>query len=409
MYADLATALEPLTPNVVVRVAVGGPIDGFTPYEALVQHATGAKVRDDIPGLEMFYSSGTTGRPKGIRRPLIRLGPTHYHVFLWQHSTVSGINTDTVFLCPAPLYHAAPLMASLGVLTAGGTVVMMAKFDAELVLQLVERHRVTNAQFVPTMFVRMLRLPADVRTRYDLSSLTYVGHAAAPCPVPVKRVMFEWLGPIIHEYYNATEAIGGTKIGPEEWLAHPGSVGRVGPDAHILDDEFNDVQTGAPGTLWFDSTVQVTYHGDPDKAASQTSPQGYRTVGDMGYIDAEGYLFLTDRATFMIVSGGVNIYPQEIEAELSAHPSIADVAVFGVPNAEFGEEVKAVVQLTPGVTPSPELAAEIQGWCRDHFAHYKCPRSIDFIEEMPRDPSGKLYKKRLRDEYWPTDSGRRIG
>jgi long-chain acyl-CoA synthetase len=284
----------------------------------------------------------------------------------------------------------------------GGTAIVMERFDPEEYLALVERHRVTHSQLVPTMFSRMLKLPADVRARYDLSSLEVVIHAAAPCPVPVKEQMIEWWGPKIYEYYGATEGLGFATCDSEEWLAHKGTVGKVVlGDLHVLDDEGHEVLQGTPGTLWFTTATPFEYFNDEAKTAEARSADGaMSTVGDVGYVDGDGYLYLTDRATFMIISGGVNIYPQECENLLITHPSVADAAVFGVPNPDLGEEVKAVVQLVAGIEPTPAVAAELIAFCHRHLARQKCPRSVDFTDELPRLPTGKLYKRVLRDRYW---------
>jgi acyl-CoA synthetase (AMP-forming)/AMP-acid ligase II len=282
----------------------------------------------------------------------------------------------------------------------GAAAVLIPKFDAEETLRLIERHRVTHAQFVPTMFVRMLKLPAQVRAKYDVSSLQCVLHAAAPCAVDVKQAMFDWFGPVIHEYYGGTEGFAGTMIGPEEWLAHPGSVGLPLNPIHVLGDDGAELPVGEIGEIFFEGGPEFEYWGDPDKTKSVSNDRGWRTLGDMGYVDADGYLYLTDRSTFMIVSGGVNIYPQETENVLIMHPKVADAAVFGVPNTEFGEEVKAVVQPLDGIEPGPELAAELIDYCRANLAGYKCPKSVDFDPALPRDPNGKLYKRRIRDRYW---------
>jgi acyl-CoA synthetase (AMP-forming)/AMP-acid ligase II len=282
----------------------------------------------------------------------------------------------------------------------GAATVMIPKFDAEETLRLIERNRVTHAQFVPTMFVRMLKLPKTVREKYDVSSLQCVLHAAAPCAVDVKQAMFEWFGPIIHEYYGGTEGFAGTMIGPQEWLAHPGSVGLPLTAVHVVGEDGAELPAGETGEIFFEGGPEFEYWGDPSKTKSVSNERGWRTLGDMGYVDADGYLYLTDRSTFMIVSGGVNIYPQETENLLIMHPKVADAAVFGIPNAEFGEEVKAVVQLLDGIDPTPELADELIDFCRANLAAYKCPRSVDFDPELPRDPNGKLYKRRIRDRYW---------
>ncbi|HVQ98713.1 MAG TPA: AMP-binding protein, partial [Mycobacterium sp.] len=278
--------------------------------------------------------------------------------------------------------------------------ILIRKFDAEDVLRLIERYRVTHAQFVPTMFVRMLKLPDATRERYDVSSVQCVIHAAAPCPVDVKQRMMKWFGPVIHEYYGGTEGFAGTTIDPQEWLAHPGSVGKPFSPVHVLGDDGAELPAGEAGELFFEGGPAFEYFNDPEKTASVSNDRGWRTLGDMGYVDEDGYLYLTDRSTFTIVSGGVNIYPQEAENLLIMHPKLVDAAVFGVPNEEFGEEVKAVVQPAAGVTPGPELAAELIAYCRDHLAGYKCPRTVDFDAELPRDPNGKLYKRRVRERYW---------
>jgi long-chain acyl-CoA synthetase len=281
-------------------------------------------------------------------------------------------------------------------------VIIMEKFDPEQYLSLVERYQVTHSQLVPTMFSRMLKLPARARGRYDLSSLEIAVHAAAPCPIPVKQQMIDWWGPILLEYYASTEAIGFSVCDSAEWLAHPGTVGKVVlGELHILDESFRTAPPGTPGTLWFKPGSPFRYFDDVEKTAESTSPDGSMvTVGDVGYLDDDGYLYLTDRSTFMIISGGVNIYPQECENLLITHPKVADAAVFGIPNEDLGEEVKAVVELMPGTDPGPDTAAELIAFCREHLAHLKCPRSVDFTGQLPRLPTGKLYKKALRDSYW---------
>ena len=307
-----------------------------------------------------------------------------------------------VYLSPAPLYHAAPQAAVSLTIRVGGTAVIMERFDPERFLQLVEKYRVTHSQLVPTMFSRMLKLPEEVRRRYDLSSLECAVHAAAPCPIPVKEQMIEWWGPIIDEYYGATEGLGFTACDSAEWLAHKGTVGRVLlGKLHVLDEGMQECPIGKPGQLWFETATPFEYFNDPARTAEARSADGtMSTVGDVGYVDADGFVYLTDRATFMIISGGVNIYPQETENLLITHPKVADAAVFGVPNADLGEEVKAVVQLMPDVEPGEEIARELIEFCRAHLAHVKCPRSIDFVAELPRLPTGKLYKRELRDRYW---------
>jgi long-chain acyl-CoA synthetase len=365
-------------------------------------------IADQSIGTAMLYSSGTTGRPKGILRPLPDQPPSQqlplfdFLQKLWQY------REGMIYLSPAPLYHSAPQAAVNLTIRMGGTVIIMESFDPQRYLELVEEWGVTHSQLVPTMFSRMLKLPEDLRSRYDLSSLEIAIHAAAPCPAAVKDEMIKWWGPIIHEYYGATEGLGFTACNTEEWLAHRGTVGRVLlGELHILDGEMKPCPTGTSGTVWFKTATAFEYFNDPEKTREARSADGaMSTVGDVGYIDEDGYLYLTDRATFMIISGGVNIYPQECENLLITHPKIADAAVFGVPNADLGEEVKAVVQPMPGVKPCQELAEELIGFCSQSLSRQKVPRSIDFEEELPRLPTGKLYKRLLRDRYWGNKTSR---
>jgi len=390
--------------RVPVRVAVGR-LPGFERFDDVVAGAPRLAAEDQREGREMLYSSGTTGRPKGVRKQLpgTPLGdPSATPVLLARALAAQGggVGPGSVYLCPAPLYHSAPLVYSMSVQRLGATVVVMERFDPGQCLELIERYRVTHAQFVPTMFVRLLRLPAAERERYDLSSLRFVIHAAAPCPVAVKRQMLEWWGPIIHEYYSGTEDIGSTYISPEEWLAHPGSVGRPLEECHILGEDGEERPPGEAGVVWFAGGRPFEYHNDPDKTASITNDRGWRTLGDIGHLDEDGYLYLTDRQAHMIISGGVNIYPQEAENVLAGHPAVADVAVIGVPDPEMGEAVRAVVQPTDPAAAAPELEAELLAHCRAELASYKCPRQVDFVAELPRDPNGKLYKRVLRERYW---------
>ena len=365
------------------------------------------KIADESPGFYMLYSSGTTGRPKGIKRPL----PTHDvdefdpRTKLMQES-VYAYSADMTYLSPAPMYHAAPLAFSNVVHRVGGTLVIMEKFDAAGSLAAIEKYAVTHAQFVPTMFVRMLKLDEADRLSHDVSTLTVAIHAAAPCPVDVKRSMIEWWGPIIYEYYAGTEGNGSTLIDSNDWLEHPGSVGqaRIGT-IHICDPEGNELGPGEIGGVYFSGGGTYEYHKAPEKTADAALPGGRTTLGDIGYVDEDGYLYLTDRKAHMIISGGVNIYPQEIEDAMISHPAVMDVAVFGVPDDEMGEQVKAVVQPAEGFEASDQLERELIAFTRDHIAHYKCPRTIDFEAELPRLPTGKLYKRLLRDRYWgKTDS-----
>ena len=357
---------------------------------------------DESLGAAMLYSSGTTGRPKGILRPLPMQPasqPLPLYTFLdklWRY------RDGMIYLSPAPLYHSAPQAAVSLTIDRAGTVIIMENFDAERYLQLVQAYKVTHSQLVPTMFSRLLKLPEHVRRRYDLSSLEIAIHAAAPCPVPVKEEMIAWWGPIIHEYYGATEGLGFAACDSAQWLAHPGTVGKVLlGELHVLDADMRPCPTGTSGTLWFKTATPFEYFNDPAKTAEARSRDGsMSTVGDVGYVDDGGYLYLTDRATFMIISGGVNIYPQECENLLITHPKVADAAVFGVPNEDLGEEVKAAIQLMPGVAPGPDISEELMAFCAAHLARQKCPRSIDFEAELPRLPTGKLYKRVLRDRYW---------
>jgi fatty-acyl-CoA synthase len=389
--------------RVPTRVCADGELPGFEPYAAVCDAEAPLPPDDECEGREMLYSSGTTGRPKGVRKqlPATPMGdPSAAPVQIAQGIAAFGAGPGSVYLSPAPLYHSAPLVYCMSMHRLGATVVVMEHFDARRCLELIERYRVTHAQFVPTMFIRMLRLPEEERRRYDTSSLQFVVHAAAPCPVAVKRQMIDWWGPIIHEYYAGTEDIGSTFITAEEWLAHPGSVGKPMQECHIVGEDGRELPPGQPGLVYFAGGRPFEYHNDPDKTRSITNERGWRTLGDIGYLDEDGYLYLTDRQAHMIISGGVNIYPQEAENVLAGHPAVADVAVIGVPDEEMGEAVKAVVQPVDPAAAGPELEAELLAFCRQHLATYKCPRSVDFVTELPRDENGKLYKRLLRERYW---------
>ncbi len=399
---DLA-ALKTLTPDTPHHLCVRGSADGWQDYATLLAREEAAPLAVEPMGDSMLYSSGSTGRPKGIKRPLS--GKTiHEGIPGVDRANPYGINDQTIYLSPAPLYHAAPFGFCMRTLSLGGSVVMMEKFDAEAALAAIEQYRVTHSQWVPTMFVRFLKLDPEIRARYDLSSHQVAVHAAAPCPVEVKQQMMNWWGPILWEYYAGTERNGSTIIGPEDWLAHPGSVGRAASGIiHICDESGEEMPVGEAGLVYFEQPAKpFEYHNDAAKTASAAHPQhpNWTSLGDVGYLDADGYLFLTDRKAFMIIYGGVNIYPREIEDALILHDKVADVAVFGIPNEEFGEAVKAVVQPAPGVEPNKVLADELTTFARQHLAGYKVPRSIDFMVELPRLPTGKLYKKVLRDPYW---------
>ena len=396
---DLAAHLRANGAGVDVHIAVGGGVPGWQSYDDVIGGAGDPPSVSD--GSEMLYSSGTTGRPKAVRRPLPADGNGSWAQAVLEMALTRkyGMSSANVYLSPAPLYHAAGVNYTMAVNRVGAASIIMRKFDAEDVLRLIATYRVTHAQFVPTMFVRMLKLPESVRQKYDVSSLRCVIHAAAPCPVDVKHQMMKWFGPIIHEYYGGTEGFAGTTIGPLAWLAHPGSVGIPMSPVHVIGEEGEELPIGQAGELYFEGGPKFEYFKDPAKTASVSNERGWRSLGDMGYVDDDGYLYLTDRSTFMIVSGGVNIYPQEAENLLVMHPKLVDAAVFGVPNDEFGEEVKAVVQPVDGVTPGPDLEAELIEYCRTHLAGYKCPRTVEF-DVLPRDPNGKLYKRRIRERYW---------
>lgn len=395
-------------PDVSLVLVVGGEDAGVVDGERIQDYATAIAVQPTTPidnerlGAAMLYSSGTTGRPKGIVRPLPDQSPSELTPLFSFLDNLWHYREDMIYLSPAPLYHSAPQAAVNLTLRQGGTVIIMERFEPVEYLRLIEQYGVTHTQLVPTMFSRMLKLPAEDREGHDLSSLEIAVHAAAPCPVQVKEQMIDWWGPIIHEYYGATEGLGFSACNSEEWLAHKGTVGKIVlGDLFIADDDMNELPMGVPGTIWFKTATEFEYHNDDEKTAESTSPDGtMTTVNDVGYVDEDGFLYLTDRKTFMIISGGVNIYPQETENLLITHPSVADAAVFGVPNVDLGEEVKAVVQPMPGIEPNEALAQELTAFCAEHLSRQKVPRSIDFDPELPRLPTGKLYKRVLRDRYW---------
>ena len=369
--------------------------------QALASQPT-TPIADEIAGYDMLYSSGTTGRPKGIKRDSENKPidvPNPFLQLLGQK--MCGLNSESIYLSPAPLYHAAPLRFNMTVGTLGGTSVIMESFDAEEFLKLVEKHKATQSQLVPTMFVRMLKLPDKVRAKYDVSSLKGAIHAAAPCPVDVKAKMIEWWGPILIEYYAGSEGNGVTVSNSQQWLTHRGTVGKaVVGTIKILDEDDRELPVGEIGTVYFADAPVFSYHNDPDKTKRAYNARGWSTLGDVGYLDGEGFLYLTDRKAYMIISGGVNIYPQETEDALIGHPKVADVAVFGVPNEEMGEEVKAVVQPHDMHDAGKALEAELIAYCRKLLSPIKCPKSIDFEAELPRTPTGKLVKRHLREPYW---------
>jgi fatty-acyl-CoA synthase len=402
---DVARELPQYAPDCHTWLMLGDGVEGYDDYSAAIEDFPAEPLAEQPMGSFMLYSSGTTGRPKGIHRPLADqtideggLITGALQKMLW------GFDENSIYLSPAPLYHSAPLGFTTATQSVGGTVVMMPRFDPVDALKAIEQHRVTHSQWVPTMFSRMLKLPEDERSGFDLSTHKVAIHAAAPCPREVKQQMFDWWGPILYEYYGGTEVNGLTHVTPESWLKYPGTVGQpILGTIHICDDDGAELANGEPGLVYFElPEMPFSYHKDEEKTKEAQHPQhsNWSALGDVGYVNDEGYLFLTDRATFMIISGGVNIYPQEIEDALIMHPKIADVAVFGTPNEEMGEEVKAVVQPAEGIEPGPDLAAELLEYAREHIAHYKCPRSIDFEAELPRLPTGKLYKRLLKDRYW---------
>jgi len=374
-------------------------LQGWERYPECVADQTNTPIDDEIEGDLLQYSSGTTGRPKGIKRQLPHVPPADAPGMM--SALVSfWLDPDAMYLSPAPLYHTAPSVWSMTIQAGGITTVVMEKFDAEGALDAIQRHRVTHGQFVPAMFVRMLKLPQAVRDSYDLSSLKRVMHAAAPCPVQIKKQMIDWWGPIVDEYYASSEAHGSTLISAEDWLAHPGSVGKpMGGALHILDENGNELPPGQAGEIYFEGGYSFEYLNDPTKTASSRDKHGWATVGDIGYLDDEGYLYLTDRRHHMIISGGVNIYPQEAENLLVTHPKVLDAAVFGVPDDEMGQRVVAAVQTVEPADATDEFADELQGWLRERLAHYKCPRSIAFEDQLPRTDTGKLYKNGLIEKY----------
>jgi long-chain acyl-CoA synthetase len=398
--SQVASELIDRMPNVVARMMVNGTVAGYESYEERVSGYPKTPIADPTAGQDMLYSSGTTGRPKGVKisyqgRPYGQITDAAKMVL-----ALYNIDKETVYLSPAPLYHAAPLRFCMLTLYVGGAIIVMERFDALESLAWIEKYKVTHSQWVPTMFIRMLKLPEEERTKYDVSSMKIAIHAAAPIPIPVKQKMIEWWGPILFEYYAGTESNGITAITSQEWLAHKGSVGRafVGV-VHILDDDGNELPAGEPGTIYFGDGQEFEYHNDPEQTTASRNAEGWSTLGDVGYLDQEGYLYLTDRKANMIISGGVNIYPQEAENVLVTHPMVVDAAVLGVPHEEFGEQVKGVVQPKDMAETGPQLEQELIEFCQQHLAKIKCPVSIDFEEELPRTPTGKLLKRLLNERY----------
>jgi long-chain acyl-CoA synthetase len=368
--------------------------------QEIATHET-TPIPDEAQGLDMLYSSGTTGRPKGIKWPLDQALPGGRTMLVDLLNRLFGYGPDTRYLCPAPLYHAAPLRHAMVTIKMGGTAVIMDRFDAEASLRLIEQYKITHSQWVPTMFVRLLKLPEGTRAQYDLSSMQMAVHAAAPCPVAIKREMLAWWGDIIHEYYAGTENNGFSAINSAEWRAHPGSVGRAKlGTVHICDADGHEVPGGTEGEIYYENGQQFAYHNDAEKTRACTNAQGWTTLGDIGQLDEDGYLYLTDRKSFLIISGGVNIYPQETEDTLLSHPAVLDAAVIGIPHEDFGEAVHAVVQLVPEHENTQGMAETLMAFCRSKLSALKCPRSVEFRNSLPRSATGKMYKRVLRSEYW---------
>lgn len=392
--ADLTAELAP---DVQLWIIRHGSLPGWEDYDAFLADAPHYEADTALEGGLLQYSSGTTGKPKGIKRPLLPAPATAAEDGFTMLPALIGATGDSTYLCPAPMYHTAPQVWTMALLRMGATIVLMERFDAARTLELVERHRVTHGQFVPTMFNRMLKLSDQDRLRHDISSLQGVVHAAAPCSIDTKRRMIDWWGPIVHEYWSSSEGAGFTYINSADWLAHPGSVGLplLGP-LHVCDSRGVELPAGEVGVIWAEGT-DFSYLNDPGKDAETTHENGWRSVGDMGCLDEDGYLYLTDRASFMVISGGVNIYPQEAEDALICHPKVLDVAVIGLPDDDLGEIVVAVVQPVDPAVSSPEFAAELTAWCEARLARYKCPRRVLFAETLPRSDTGKLYKRQLRD------------
>lgn len=399
-FAETAKEALALVSGELSAFSIFGDIDGFDHYEDARGEKSNTPLDDEVSGREMLYTSGTTGRPKGVKFPLTG-EPIDYAPMGDLFYKAEGYGPGAVVLAPGPAYHASPLLATLAAHRFGATVLVVDKFDAEEMLQCIEKYRVTHIACVPTHFVRLLKLPEETRKKYDVSSVQWIVHTAAPCPVDVKHAMIDWFGPIILEVYSGTERVGGSLIRCDEWLAHPGSIGKApNGTAHVVDEStWEELPTGETGAIYFESGEDFAYHGDNEKTKSMYSPQGWKTLGDIGRIDEDGYIYLTDRKSNMIISGGVNVYPQESENRLITHPKVADVAVFGIPNEAFGEEVKAVVQLIDGIEPNDALETELIEYCKAVLSSLKCPRSIDFLDTLPREDNGKLYKKKLLERY----------
>ncbi len=399
-FLETAQQLNRQTLGVRHWFVSSGDADGFANLAREMAAQPSRPLAEQCTGVAMLYSSGTTGQPKGIKPSLPEQAFDELPAIMLGIAGFLGIGSESVYLTPAPLYHAAPMHSVMAAMALGATVVIMDGFDAELSLAAIEKYRVDCSQWVPIMFIRLLKLSAQLRSKYDISSLQFATHAAAPCPESVKRQMIDWWGPIINEYYAASEGIGMTAIDSAQWLAHPGSVGKpLMGEVHIVGDDGEELPVGETGTIYFSGFGDFEYHNEPDKTAGAHHPRGWATVGDMGYVDEEGFLYLADRRDFMIISGGVNIYPQEVESVLIAHPEVADVAVFGLPDEEFGQTVVAVVQAEVGVAADDLLVQRLQRWCRDAISAVKCPRQFFFEAQLPRKDNGKMYKKPLQEKY----------
>ncbi len=399
-FADLAVRMSDSIPIVAHRLMLRTTIPGFDSFEETMARYDETPVEYGNAGTFMLYSSGTTGRPKGIVWELDDIPVGTMDPNLATGMALFQINHESIYLSTQPLYHSAPAAFALACLQVGATVVLMEKFDAEASLSLIEKYRATHSQWVPTMFVRIMKLPEADRLKYDLSSMKFVIHAAAPCPPDVKEQLIAWLGPVLYEFWGGTETAIVSFITSPEWLEHRGSVGRgVTAALHILDEAGNELPPREPGVIFLEGGRQYSYFKEPEKTASGRNKDGWNNIGDIGYLDEDGYLYLTDRKSFMIISGGVNIYPQETEDAMVMHPKVMDVAVIGVPNEEFGEEVKAVVQPVDMAEAGPELERELIEFARGEVSHIKCPKTVDFMAELPRTPSGKLLKRLISEMY----------
>lgn len=399
-FSDVAAQILDCTPLVTHRLILGKAINGYDSFEETIARYDTSPIEYGNAGTFMLYSSGTTGRPKGIHWDLADISVGTIDPNLVTAFALFQINEETVYLSTQPLYHSAPAAFALGCLQAGATVILVEKFDAENALFSIQQYKTTHSQWVPTMFVRIMKLSEEKRLKYDMSSMKCMIHAAAPCPIEIKQQMIEWLGPVLFEFWGGTETGVVTLITSEEWMEHKGSVGRgFTANLHIMDEQGKELPPGEPGIIYMESGRKYSYFGEPEKTASARNTEGWTNIGDIGYLDKEGYLYLTDRKSFMIISGGVNIYPQETEDTMIMHPKVADVAVIGVPNPEFGEEVKAVVQPEKWGDAGPELEKELIEYVRSKVSHIKCPKTVDFMEELPRTPAGKLLKRLIKEQY----------